>query len=174
MLLEKDKDTDNPITLSACPNIGDHPLNPCHALMWNLWLSPVNEAYWEPVGRYLAALPRFRWASLGQLTTLSASPHPVPPPQGQDQYSWPNIHIYDHACPLSDNHTDSITTPITHTDTACTLFGLQRDFLEPLSNLQAFPKHTHTHISCGHTLFTPTISSQIWVFRPLTAFFPYK
>lgn len=74
------RETYDSITLSACPNIGQHPLPPCHALMWNLWLPPVNEAYWEPVGRYLSALPRFRWTHLGQLSRLSDPSGPPPSP----------------------------------------------------------------------------------------------
>lgn len=81
---------------------------------------------------------RSRINTAGPISTYMTIPPPPPPPS------------------VSDNHTNSITTPITHRDTACTLFGLHWVFPVPfVRNLQAYPKHTHTHTSCGHTLSHP-------------------
>lgn len=109
----------------------------------------LNEAYWEPVGHPPSALPRSkagRQAGLGHSTRLSASAsrHPVAPLpthccQGQDQYSWPNIHMYNPDVP--DNRRNSIAPPIAHRDIACSAHG--RDFLMLLSKFHTSCEYFH-------------------------------
>lgn len=139
-----------------------HTMLSCETFDWLLWMRPiesllgVNSAPSHASGEHAWV----SWHRYQPPPLLIRSTTPPPPHlllfccQGRDQYSWPNIRIYDHASPVSDNRAaQTITPPITHTDTACTLFGLRWDFLVPLSNPQAYPKHTQ--IMRTHTV-TPS------------------
>lgn len=121
---------------------------------WLLWIRPIEsllgvnsvpshasgEHAWVSWHRYQPP-PLF-------IRSPTSSPS-TPSCQSQDQYSWPNIHIYDRATspppPPSLITTQALSPHLSHTEIQHALFGLQWDFLVPLSKLQAYPKHIHTH-----------------------------
>lgn len=121
----------------------------CRDLTWNLWQTLVNEAHWEPAGCHLGALlPRFRYKA-GAVGALSSShPAPIPLPhlrqrcQGQDQYSWPNVHIYGRA----STGLRLITNTARHTHWYSHLWDFLVPFVWPLNQTC----HTYTCIAATH------------------------
>lgn len=123
-------DRGNSIMLSACLNISHHPLHKCHALVWNLWLTSVNKAYRQPVGRQLSALPRSRYNKVGvswhgyQCPLLSSSgpPLPIPTPLSGSAVNTAGPIFTQRAKPppVTDNRR-LLSPQLSDTGTACTM-----------------------------------------------------
>lgn len=156
-----------------------------HALTGNLWLTFVNKAYWEPVGRSLTALPCCRWTGLCQSTLLSASFSSSGPSHHQRLLFFccqaPRINTAGPICtymstpaPTSDNH-----RPYHHTyhtqrysmHSVWTEPGFPAAFVKPSGRSQTHRSRGNTHSHTGSHSHTTIKNITVMIAAFFTGFF---